>query len=112
GAMGVFTSLTGFIICSIAAGFGGGILGPAQQASVADVIGSGRNGGKALAAFQMCTDLGSIIGPLLAGVMADMISYELAFAISASVGLVGVVAWLIVPKNIQAVPVAESPKNS
>lgn len=110
GAMGVFTSLAGFIICSIVAGFGAGILGPAQQASVADVIGSGRNGGKALAAFQMCTDLGSIIGPLLSGVMADMISYELAFAISASVGLVGVVAWLLVPKNIRAVPVTESPK--
>ncbi|MFJ2617811.1 MFS transporter [Glutamicibacter sp. NPDC087344] len=116
GAMGVFTSLTGFIVCSIVAGFGGGILGPAQQASVADVIGSGRNGGKALAAFQMCTDLGSIIGPLLAGVMADMISYELAFAISASVGLVGVIAWLFVPKNLQPVPAkrpqADSPQEN
>lgn len=101
GAMGVFTSLTGFIICSIAAGFGGGILGPAQQASVADVIGSGRNGGKALAAFQMCTDLGSIIGPLLAGVMADLISYEIAFLISASVGLVGVTAWILVPSTFR-----------
>ena len=111
GAMGVFTSLTGFIICSIVAGFGGGILGPAQQASVADVIGSGRNGGKALAAFQMCTDLGSIIGPLLAGVMADMISYELAFAISASVGLVGVIAWLLVPKNIRPVAMEDAPSD-
>lgn len=98
GAMGIFTSFAGFIICSAIAGFGAGTLGPAQQASVADVIGSGRNGGKALAGFQMCTDLGSIIGPLIAGAMADFWSYQLAFGISAVVGVIGLIAWFLVPR--------------
>lgn len=104
GAMGFFTSLAGFVICSVIAGFGAGTLGPAQQASVADVIGSGRNGGKALAGFQMCQDLGSIIGPLIAGAMADFWSYQLAFSVSAVVGLVGVIAWLLVPQTTKPVP--------
>ncbi|WP_226910702.1 MFS transporter [Glutamicibacter arilaitensis] len=97
GAMGLVTSWAGFMICSAIAGLGAGTLGPAQQAAVADVIGSGKNGGKALAGFQMCTDLGSIIGPLVAGAFADLWSYQLAFGISAIVGLVGVIAWLLAP---------------
>lgn len=107
GSMGFSTTLVGFIVFSVLAGFGGGMLGPAQQAAVADVIGSGRNGGKALAGFQMCTDLGSIIGPLLAGAVADAISFQMAFSISAIVGLVGVIAWLLVPKTIRPVRLAE-----
>ena len=95
--MGYFTSLAAFIIFSILAGFGGGILGPAQQAAVADVIGSGRNGGKALAGFQMATDLGAIIGPLVAGLMADHINYQVALSASGAVCLIGVVAWLFTP---------------
>lgn len=107
GAMGYSTTLLGFIVFSLLAGLGAGTLNPAQQASVADVIGSGRNGGKALAGFQMCQDLGAIIGPLLAGAMADVISFQLAFNISALVGLVGVTAWLLVPKTIKPVKLAD-----
>src|SRR5699024_3882703 len=99
--MGYFTSLPAFIIFSILAGFGGGILGPAQQAAVADVIGAGRNGGKALAGFQMATDLGAIIGPLIAGLMADHISYQVALSASGAVCLVGVVTWLFTPTTIK-----------
>lgn len=109
-SMGYFTSLTGFIVLSLLAGFGGGVLGPAQQAAVADVIGSGRNGGKALAGFQMCTDLGAIIGPLIAGAMADAISYQVALSASGAVCLIGVVAWLLVPKSI--VPITRDPEES
>ncbi len=101
--MGYFTSLPAFIIFSILAGFGGGILGPAQQAAVADVIGAGRNGGKALAGFQMATDLGAIIGPLIAGLMADHINYQVALSASGAVCLVGVVAWLFTPTTVTAV---------
>lgn len=109
--MGYFTSLPAFIILSILAGFGGGILGPAQQAAVADVIGSGRNGGKALAGFQMATDLGAIIGPLIAGVMADNISYQVALSASGAVCLIGVFAWLFTPSTIRPAPKgSEAPK--
>jgi len=110
--MGYFTSLPAFIIFSILAGFGGGILGPAQQAAVADVIGSGRNGGKALAGFQMATDLGAIIGPLAAGFMADNISYQVALSASGAVCLIGVVAWLLTPSTIRPVPKEEEAEDN
>ncbi len=103
GSMGIFTTEAGFVICSIFAGFGGGILGPAQQASVSDVIGTGRNGGKALAGFQMCQDLGAIIGPLLAGFLADSFNYEIAFGLSALIALVGLIGWSFVPRTIKPV---------
>ncbi|MGQ3385016.1 MFS transporter [Glutamicibacter sp. TV12E] len=114
GSMGIFTSGAGFVICSIFAGFGGGILGPAQQASVSDVIGTGRNGGKALAGFQMCQDFGAIIGPLLAGFLADALNYEIAFGISALVALVGLIGWAMVPRTIRPVALdvdSAAPKN-
>lgn len=107
GSMGVFTSAAGFIICSIFAGFGGGILGPAQQASISDVIGTGRNGGKALAGFQMSQDLGAIIGPLLAGFLADAFNYEIAFGVSALVALVGLIGWSFVPRTIRPVAISD-----
>lgn len=115
GAMGIFTSAAGFVICSIFAGFGGGILGPAQQASVSDVIGTGRNGGKALAGFQMCQDFGAIIGPLLAGFLADALNYEIAFGISALIALVGLIGWAFVPRTIRPVALdeeVETPKST
>ena len=83
-----------FIVLSITAGIGTGLMGPAQQAAIADVVGQGRNGGKVLATFQMATDFGSIIGPIIAGVVADHAGYGWAFTISGALGLIGVLAWL------------------
>ncbi|MGL3806111.1 MFS transporter [Paeniglutamicibacter sp. R2-26] len=88
-----------FIALSITAGMGTGFMGPAQQAAIADVVGQGRNGGKVLATFQMATDFGSIIGPIIAGVVADHSGYGWAFTISGALGLVGVLAWLPVKEN-------------
>ncbi|MFJ6417088.1 MFS transporter [Paeniglutamicibacter sp. NPDC091659] len=88
-----------FIALSITAGVGTGLMGPAQQAAIADVVGQGRNGGKVLATFQMATDFGSIIGPILAGLVADQAGYGWAFTISGALGLIGVLAWLPVKEN-------------
>ncbi len=88
-----------FIVLSITAGIGTGLMGPAQQAAIADVVGQGRNGGKVLATFQMATDFGSIIGPILAGLVADQAGYGWAFTISGALGLIGVLAWLPVKEN-------------
>lgn len=88
-----------FIVLSIVAGMGTGLMGPAQQASIADVVGQGRNGGKVLATFQMATDFGSIIGPILAGVVADQVGYGWAFSMSGALGILGVMAWLFVKEK-------------
>ncbi|NHA69375.1 MFS transporter [Phycicoccus flavus] len=97
---GVFTALTGFsdslpvlLGLSLAAGLGAGTLNPAQQASLADVVGRERNGGPALAAFQMAQDTGAIIGPVIAGTLVDHGSFGLAFAVTGVITLLAAVPW-------------------
>ncbi|WP_230085277.1 MULTISPECIES: MFS transporter [Arthrobacter] len=96
-AMGVL-GFTGnefwFFLVSAIAGIGSGLMGPAQQATIADVIGNNRSGGKVLATFQMSSDLGAIIGPIAAGVLVDMFSYGLAFAMATVVSLISMAFWL------------------
>ena len=98
---GVATFLTGWspglwvlVALSVLAGLGAGVLNPAQQASVADVIGRERSGGPALAAFSMAQDAGAIVGPVLAGVLVDQGSFPLAFAVTGAVTLLAALPWL------------------
>ncbi|ASN39600.1 MFS transporter [Arthrobacter sp. 7749] len=88
-----------FIALSVLGGIGTGLMGPAQQAAIADVVGQGRNGGKVLATFQMATDFGSIIGPVIAGFIADQVGFGWAFTVSGALGLLGVLAWLPVKEK-------------
>ncbi|GLU57807.1 MFS transporter [Paenarthrobacter ureafaciens] len=94
GLIGVTGDLVWFLVASAVAGFGSGLLGPAQQAAVADVIGRGRSGGRVLAVFQMAADTGAIIGPVVAGLLADQLGYGWAFGITGGVLLVTAAAWL------------------
>ncbi|WP_377639849.1 MFS transporter [Oryzobacter terrae] len=98
---GVATAVTGFsttlpvlVVLSVVAGLGSGALNPAQQASLADVIGRERNGGPALAAFQMSADTGAIIGPVVAGLLVDVGSYSLAFGVTGAITLLAAIPWL------------------
>ena len=45
--------------------------------------------GTAVAVFSMCADVGAIVGPLVAGLLADTFSYPVAFAVGAALLLVG-----------------------
>ncbi len=93
-ATGLATDLPTLIVLSVVAGIGAGTLNPAQQASLADVVGRERNGGPALAAFQMSADTGAIIGPIIAGMLVDRGSYALAFAVTGVITLVAVAPWV------------------
>ncbi|UPO78634.1 MFS transporter [Arthrobacter sp. Helios] len=93
-AIGFSGSVAVFLIVSGIAGIGTGLLNPAQQAAVADVVGSGRSGGKVLATFQMSSDTGAIIGPILAGVLADRLGYTWAFAVTGAIAAVALLVWL------------------
>jgi len=93
-ATGLAQSLTMLVIVSVVAGIGAGALNPAQQASLADVVGRERNGGPALAAFQMSQDFGSIVGPLIAGLLVDQGSYPLAFGVTGAITLLAALPWL------------------
>lgn len=98
-AIGWVDNIPWFIALSVIGGIGTGLMGPAQQAAIADVVGQGRNGGKVLATFQMATDFGSIIGPILAGLIADQVGFGWAFTVSGTLGLFGVLAWLFVKEK-------------
>lgn len=91
---GYVEDLVPFLVLSAVAGMGAGLLNPAQQAAVADVVGNGRNGGKVLAYFQMSQDVGTIVGPVLTGVVADAAGFGPAFAITGAVTVLAALAWL------------------
>ncbi len=98
---GVFTGMVGFmhgdvtlLVVSAIAGFGAGMLNPVQQAVLADVIGSERQGGKVLANYQMAQDLGAISGPLVVGLIVDLAGYRAGFFACGVITAVAFLAWL------------------
>lgn len=99
-AMGWSGSVLVLSVLSALAGVGAGMVGPAQQAAVGDIVGSERSGGQVLAAFQMASDLGAIVGPIVAGVVVDRAGYGPAFALSAVVLSVAVAVWLPQPETL------------
>ena len=87
-------------------GVASAFLGTAPAAAVGDAAGS--RSGRAVALFSMCADIGAIIGPLVAGLLADRVSYPAAFGVGAVLLLVG--AGLSVRMPRQAAPAAKEPR--
>ncbi|MDO5627037.1 MAG: MFS transporter [Mobilicoccus sp.] len=92
--LGYVDHLVPLFVLSAIAGMGAGLMNPAQQATVADVVGSDRSGGKVLAAFQMATDVGTIAGPILTGLVAERWGYGPAFALTGVVLALAALAWV------------------
>lgn len=93
-------SVLTFMIATVVAGLGAGLLAPPQQATVADVIGSKGRGGPVLATFQMSSDIGAVLGPIIAGLLADQISYTMAFAVTGALCVVAALVWLPAPETL------------
>ncbi len=85
-------------------GTGSALLGVSSAAIVGDVIGG--RGGTPVAAFQMASDAGAFIGPLVAGVLADAASFEVAFLATAAVSGLAFATTLVMPETQQRQPVA------
>ncbi|XVV04901.1 MFS transporter [Actinosynnema sp. CA-248983] len=102
--LGFTTDVTMFMAASLLSGVGAGLLNPPQNAVVADVIGAKAKGGPVLAAFQMVGDCGAIIGPLLAGLLVDHVSYSAAFTLTGATMLVALVFWLFSPETLPREP--------
>jgi MFS family permease len=60
---------------------GSALLGTAPSAAVGDAAGPG--GDRAIAIYSMAGDTGSVVGPLVAGFLAQHVSYPVAFAVGA-----------------------------
>nr|WP_305092094.1 MFS transporter [Prescottella sp. R16] len=95
--MGQTTNLVLFFVATAVCGLGSGIMGPPQQAAVADVIGSKRRGGPVLAVYQMANDIGTFSGPLVAGVVVQEFSYGAAWTVTGGVMLLPVLLWMFAP---------------
>jgi MFS family permease len=96
-AIGFSPTTAVFLGICVVGGIGTGLMNPAQQAAVSDVVGNGRSGGKVLAAFQMSADLGAILGPIVAGTIIDYLvvgSYSLAFVVTGVLAVVAALVWL------------------
>jgi DHA1 family tetracycline resistance protein-like MFS transporter len=78
---------------------GSGLVNPPLNAAVADVIGSQARGGTVLAGFQMAADSGAILGPVLAGALAEVIGFPAAFALTGLVMLVAAAFWARAPET-------------
>lgn len=102
----VTTGVVLLLVLSAVAGVGAGLVAPATQAAVADVVGHERNGGKVLAAFSMAQDLGTIVGPVLLGVVADRFGFEVAFALCGVVCLAALLVWVRAPETLGRDPAA------
>ena len=80
-----------FLAGAYVAGAASGMFSSPQQAAVADIIGSKARAGTAVATFQMMADLGSIVGSLVVGQVAQHTSFGWAFVVSGGILLVAAV---------------------
>ncbi|MDN5932729.1 MAG: MFS transporter [Pseudonocardia sp.] len=103
-ALGYVADPVLFLVVSLVAGLGSGMVNPPLQAAVGDVIGSRGRGGTVLAGFQMASDTGAILGPVLAGGLAELIGYGPAFAVTGGVLAVGWLFWLRAPETLVSPP--------
>ncbi|MHA7221513.1 MFS transporter [Arthrobacter sp. RHLT1-20] len=94
-AIGFTHELAWFLLATAVAGIGSGLLGPAQQAAIADVVGNQRSGGRVLAVFQMTADSGAIVGPVLAGLLADRLGYGWAFGVTGGILIAAAAGWFM-----------------
>lgn len=100
GVLGFLTDPILFLAASLVAGMGSGLVNPPINAAVADVIGSRARGGTVLAGFQMVADLGAIVGPIVAGALAEVAGFGAAFAISGAAALLALGFWLRAPETL------------
>ncbi|MEV6213974.1 MFS transporter [Nocardia sp. NPDC051833] len=98
GVLGYAPSLPWFLAASFVAGVGSGMFSPAQQAALADVIGNRARGGPVLAAFQMAADLGTVLGPIGIGWIAEHTSFGVGMAVTGGVLAVSATVWLLTPE--------------
>lgn len=81
-----------------AAGAGSALVNPGQQAVLADVLAQ-RRGGGVVAAYSMTSDLGGVLGPLVAGAIVDLAGFGWAFGVTAALLVAAMLAWLAVPDS-------------
>ena len=107
--VGLANSVPLFLLGAVVAGAASGIFTSPQQAAVADIIGSKARGGTAVATFQMMSDLGSIVGSLGVGEIAQHVSFGWAFGLSGLILVVAAMGWMFAPETRDSEPLEHTP---
>ena len=107
--VGFSSSLPLFLAGAYVAGAASGMFSSPQQAAVADIIGSKARAGTAVATFQMMADLGSIVGSVVVGQVAQHASFGWAFVVSGGILLVAAVGWTFAPETRGRPPAEHTP---
>ncbi|MET9491188.1 MFS transporter [Nocardia sp. NPDC006630] len=81
---------------SFLAGIGCGMFTPAQQATLADLVGPDVHDGSVLAGFQMSGDLGVVLGPITIGAVAQRLSYEYGLWLAGGLLIMAAAVWTVV----------------
>ena len=87
-----------FLGAMVLFGMAAALIGTSANAVVGDVV-KGR-GGPSIAGYQMSSDLGAILGPLVAGRLADVASFGWAFGATAVIGCIGVATAVAMPETL------------
>jgi len=105
-AAGVAMALAGgaplFLVAMVLYGTGSALLGVSSAAIVGDIIGG--RGGTPVATFQMASDAGAFVGPLVAGWLADAASFEVAFLATAAISGIAFATTIAMPETQQHQP--------
>ncbi|MDT5015231.1 MAG: hypothetical protein QOD39_1391 [Mycobacterium sp.] len=107
--VGFTSSVPIFLAAAYVTGAATGIFIAPQQAAVADIVGNKARGGTAVATFQMMVDLGSIIGSMVVGQVAQRASFSAAFAVSGGILLLAAVGWIFAPETRGRPPAEPTP---
>jgi len=107
--VGFATSLPVFLAAAYVTGAATGIFISPQQAAVADIVGNKSRGGTAVATFQMMADLGSIVGSLVVGQVAQHASFGWAFVVSGGILLLAALGWTLAPETRGRPPAEHTP---
>jgi ACDE family multidrug resistance protein len=97
--LGASSSVPVFLVAAFVGGATSGISASPQQAAIADILGSSARTGTAVSTFQMMVDLGAIVGSMTVTEIAEHLSFEWGFVISAIVLLVAGVVWIFAPET-------------
>jgi MFS family permease len=100
--LGFATTLTGLVAAALLSGVGTGLMSPAVNASVGDLLTTrdhDADGGPVLAGFQLVGDLGSVVGPVVAALVVERSGYAAGFATVSVIATASLIAWLRAPET-------------
>ena len=99
--LGTAGSLAELLVAAVLAGAGTGLMTPPVNAAVSDVVatrGRSADGGPLIAGYQMVGDAGAVVGPVVAGVVAERLGYAAAFATVSAIAAATFLCWWRAPE--------------